>query len=185
MSSEGERQFLLECGLLPNSVLYRQSQSHSRLRGSVRIFGDPQIFPQVVFEVIYPWSTSVLVEPCGSQNLACGSYIKLQRLCSSSVFPVYLAIRRFAVDNEAAETTIMTMIAGVGSAAFDGVMISKQTRAMIGARADINIWKLFGRLRSAGSHSFPNSGFLTEQLRAARATISVPPWPSCLTYWIL
>ena len=145
MSSEGERQFLLECGLLPNSVLCGQSQSHSRLRGSVRIFGDPQMVPQMVSEVIYPRSTSVLVEPCGSQNLACGSCVKLQQLRSSSVFPVYLMIGRFAVDNETTATTIMTMIADVDSATFDGVTISKRAHATIGAQADLNIRKLFVR----------------------------------------
>ena len=112
---------------------------------SVRIFRDPQMVPQMVSEVIYPRSTSVLVEPCGSQNLACGSYVKLQQLRSSSVFPVYLVIKRFAVDNETSDTTIMTMITGAGSAAFDSVRISKRARAKIGARADFNIRKLFGR----------------------------------------
>ena len=37
MSSKGEQQFLLECGLLLNSVLCGPSQSHFSLRGSVRI----------------------------------------------------------------------------------------------------------------------------------------------------
>ena len=61
------------------------------------------------------------------------------------MFPVYLAIGRFAVDNETAATTIMTMINGVDSAAFDGATLSKRARATIGARADLNIRKLFGR----------------------------------------
>ena len=60
------------------------------------------------------------------------------------MFPVYLAIGRFAVDSETVATPIMTMITGADSAAFDGVTISKRARAMIGARADFNIRKLFG-----------------------------------------
>ena len=111
----------------------------------VRIFGDPQIIPQMVSEVIYPRSTSVLVEPCGSQNLVFGSYVRLQQLRSSSVFSVYLAIGRFAVDNETAATTIITMITGVDSAAFDGVTISKRAHATTDARADFNILKRFGQ----------------------------------------
>ena len=85
----------------------------------------------MVSKVIYPRSTSK------NQKLACGSYVKLQQLHSSSVFPVYLAIGRFVVDNETAARTIMTMITGVDSAAFDGVMISKRAHATIGARADL------------------------------------------------
>ena len=97
MSSEGDQQYLLDCGLLPNSVLCDRSQSHSHLRGSVRIFGDPQMNPQMVSKLIYPRSTNVLVEPCGSQHLVCGSYVRLQQLRISSVFPVNLAIGLFAV----------------------------------------------------------------------------------------
>ena len=51
ISFVGEQQFLSECGLLPNSVLCGPSQSHSRLRGSVGIFGDPKMVPQMVSEV--------------------------------------------------------------------------------------------------------------------------------------
>ena len=45
ISPKGEQRFILECGLLPNAVLFGRSQSHSRLRGSMRIFGDPQMVP--------------------------------------------------------------------------------------------------------------------------------------------
>ena len=60
---------------------------------------DPQMVPQMVAEVVYPWSTSVSVEPCGSQNLACSSYDKLRYVRSSSAFP---AIGRVVVDSETA-----------------------------------------------------------------------------------
>ena len=83
------------------------------------------------------------MEPCGSRILACGSYNKLQQLRGSSVFPVYLAVRRFAVDNKIAATT--TMLTGAGSAAANGAMISKQARAATGTQADFKTWKLFGR----------------------------------------
>ena len=126
--------------------------------GTVRIFGDPQIVPKIVSGVIYPWSTSVLMEPCESRILASGSYCKLQQLRSSSAFQVYPAIGQFAVDNETAATKTTTMITGADSAAFDGVTISKRARAAVGARADFNMWKLFGQFvigwRSLFSLSF-------------------------------
>ena len=40
----------------------------------VRIFIDPQMVPQMVSDVVYPRSTSVSGEPCGSRNLVCSSY---------------------------------------------------------------------------------------------------------------
>ena len=124
--------------------------------------------PQMVFEVIYPQSMSVLVEPCRGQNLACGSYVKLQQLRSSSVFTVYLAIGRFAVDNETAATTIMTMITGVDSAVFDGVRISKRACAWRRMHERILIFgNCLTNLCLAGSHSFPYSGFLIEQQQTA------------------
>ena len=122
ISSKGEQWIILECGLSPNSVLCGRSQSHSRLWGSVRIFGDPQMVPQMASWVIYPQSTSASMEPCGSQILANCSYDKLQQLRSSSHFQVYPAIWRLAVDNETATTTTMTLITGADSAAFDGVL---------------------------------------------------------------
>ena len=87
---------------------------------------DPQMVLQTVSGVIYPRSTSVSMEPCGSRILACGSCDDLQQLRSSSVFPVYLAVRRFAIDNETAQTTIMTMITGANSAAFGDVTLSNK-----------------------------------------------------------
>ena len=125
MSSEGEQQFLLECGLLPKSVLCGPSQSHVRLRGSVRIFRDSRIVPNVVLEVIYPRSTGASLEPCGSRNLACSSYGKLRYLRSSSSFQ---AIRQFAVDNETATITTTATITGASSAAANDATISKQVR---------------------------------------------------------
>ena len=103
------------CGIALYAWLLIVTQDAPR---SVRIFGDPQMIPQMASKEIHPQSTSVLVEPCGSQNLICGSYVRLQQLRSSSVFPVYLAIGRVAVDNEIAA----------------------------GAWADLNIQKLFGRV---------------------------------------
>ena len=107
----------------------------------VRIFWDPQMVPKMVFGVIYPRSTIVSAVPCGSRNLACSSYSKLRYLRSSSAFP---AIRRFVVDNKTAANTTTTIITGAGSTAANGETISKQARAATDARADFDMWKLFG-----------------------------------------
>ena len=85
------------------------------------------------------------MEPRESRILASGSYYKLQQLRSSSAFQVYPAIGRLAGDNETAATTTTTMITGADYATFDGVPISKRARAAVGARVDLNMWKLFGQ----------------------------------------
>lgn len=105
------------------------------------IQGHPNSPPNGLRE-IYSRSTSVSVEPCGSRNLACGSYGKLLHSRSSSAFP---AIRRFVVDNETATATTMTTTTGADSAAINYTMISNGARAVTGALADFNIRKLSGR----------------------------------------
>ena len=122
----------------------------SHLCTIVRIFGDPQMVPQIISEVIYPRSTSVLVEPCGSQNLACGSYVKLQYVRSSSAFP---AIGQFVVDNETSTNTMTTMITGAGSMAANGTTISERARARRRTRERILIFgNYLANLCLAGSH---------------------------------
>ena len=150
MSSEGDQQYLLDCGLLPNSVLCGPSQPHFRLRGSVRIFGDPQMVPQMVSEVIYPRSTSVLVEPCGSRNLACSNYGKLRYVRSSSAFP---AIGRFVVDSETATNTTTMMITGAGSTAANGATISERARVRRRTRErNVIFGNCLANVCLAGSH---------------------------------